>query len=413
MRFSNPVRLPAISRRKLLRGGLALASPAAGARVRVAAIITEYRKNSHADVIIGRMLEGYEYDGKRREPEVQVVSMFTDQAPANDMSRSMAAKYRVPVCESVREALTLSGRRLAVDGVVLVGEHGNYPLNEHRQKLYPRYRLFQQIVETFRAAGRSVPVYCDKHFSTDWREAKQMYDESRELRFPLMAGSSLPVTWRRPPLELEPGAPVQHAVTAFYGDKEAYGFHALEALQCMVERRKGGESGIAAVECIEGAAVWNWTDANPWAGRLLEAALARSETRKPGPARQNVKQPIVFRLEYRGGLQAAAYMLEGHTRDCTFAAEIEGRREPVSTEVWLQSGRPFSHFSALVHYIEQMMETGREPYPVERTLLTTGALAALMQTSGKRVATPHLAILYQPPRDSLFCRGPVPALEKL
>ena len=401
-----------ISRRNLLKAASTVAWPArADAKKRVATIVTEYRLNSHADVIAGRLIEGYEYEGKRHEPAVQVVSMYTDQVPKNDLSRGLAAKHDVKIYPTVRDTLTLGGNKLAVDAVVLIGEHGDYPENEKGQKLYPRYRLYQQIIEVFRASGRGVPVYSDKHFSTDWAQAKQMYDEARELRFPLMAGSSLPVSWRRPPLELDMRAPMEHAVTVFYGGKEAYGFHALEALECMVEHRKGGETGIASVECLEGPAVWTWTDAQPWAARLLNAALARSETKKPGSPRENVKTPILFRLQYRSGLSAAVYILNGHCEDCTFAADIKDRSEPAATEIWLQAGRPYSHFSALVHYIEQMIVTGREPHPPERTLLTTGALAALMDASGRSIETPHLAITYRAPSRSLFARGPVPALE--
>jgi len=401
-----------ISRRYLLKAASAVAWPGrAEAKKRVATVVTEYRPNSHADVIAGRLIEGYEYEGKRRAPAVQVVSMYTDQVPNNDLSRDLASKHDVKIYSTVRDTVTLGGDKLAVDAVVLIGEHGDYPDNEKGQKLYPRYSLYQQIVDVFRASGHSVPVYCDKHFSTDWAEAKQMYDEARELRFPLMAGSSLPVSWRRPPLELDMGAPVEHAVTVFYGGKEAYGFHALEALQCMVERRKGGETGIASVECVEGPAVWTWTDANPWAARLIEAALVRSETKKPGSPRENVRTPILFRLEYRSGLAAAVYILNGHCQDCTFAADIQGRPEPTSTEIWLQPGRPYGHFSALAHYIEQMIVTGREPYPPERTLLTTGALAALMDANGRSIETPHLATRYRAPSRSLFARGPVPALQ--
>ena len=398
-----------LSRREILLAPMAAAAPA---RKRIATVITEYRRNAHADVIAGRLLDGYEYDGRRREPQVEVVSIYTDQVPANDLSRPMAAKHKVPIYPTVREALTRGGERLAVDGVVLIGEHGDYPTNEKGQKLYPRYDLYRQIVEVFRASGRSVPVFSDKHLSYDWTKARWMYDQSRELHFPLMAGSSLPVTWRRPPLELPLGAPVERAVVVFYGGKEAYGFHALEALQCMVERRKGGETGIAAVRTLEGPEVWKWTDANPWSGKLQEAALARSETRKPGSTRENVKQPILFLLEYASGLAAAVYMLNGHTNNCTFAAQIAGAREPVTTEIWLQSARPYSHFSALVHYIEKLMVTGKPAYPVERTLLTTGALAALMDSrDGQRIETPQLAIRYSASKESLFARGPVPSLE--
>lgn len=415
-----------ISRRELLTASLALTASCAAPRdtlhplpeekrKRIATIITEYRFNSHADVIVGRLLAGYEYNGEKRQPLVRVVSMYTDQLPVNDLSRSMAAQYGVPIIPTVSEALTLGAKALAVDGVVLVGEHGNYPLNEKGQRLYPRFELFEQIVDVFRETGRSAPVFCDKHLSWDWGRAKQMYDWSLEFKFPLMAGSSLPLAWRLPPLELNPESPVDHAVVTFYGDTEAYGFHALESLQCMVERRRGGETGIAAVQCLSGDPVWAWTDANPWAENLLGAALARSPENTPGSPRKNAPQPVLFILEYRSGLRAAVYLLNGHTKTCGFAADLSGKPEPVSTQIWLQPGRPYSHFSNLVYAIERMMVTGKTPYPVERTLLTTGALSALMDSrwrKGARLETPHLAVAYRTPRESQFNRGPVAPLEK-
>ena len=240
---------PCLSRREWLgrsRGialGLAERMAARAAqRKRIAAVITEYRLDSHADVIVGRLLEGYEYNGRHQIPQVEVVSMYTNQVSTNDMSRAMAAKHGVKICPTVRNAL-VDDKGLAVQGVVLIGEHGNYPENEKGQKLYPRYELYKQIVDAFSETGQSVPVFSDKHLSYDWQKAKWMYDQSCTLRFPLMAGSSIVMTWRRPPIELALKAPVEKSVVAFYGDKEAYGFHALEAHQCMVERRKGGETG--------------------------------------------------------------------------------------------------------------------------------------------------------------------------
>jgi hypothetical protein len=272
--------------------------------------------------------------------------------------------------------------------------------------------LYSQIVDVFRGSGRAVPVFCDKHLSVDWDKAKWMVDVSRELGFPLLAGSSLPVSWRRPPLEIELGTPLDRAVVTFYGGKESYGFHALEALQCLVERRRGGETGIAAVECLEGPPVWEWTDAHPWAGRLFAECLERSSERKPGSPRENVREPLLFVLEYRSGLAAVVYLLNGHVATTGFAAIGPGMSQPLSTEVWLQPGRPFSHFSSLTYHIEQMIVSGRPAYPVERTLLTTGALAALMESSYRKVrlGTPHLEVVYQAPEESLFDRGPVPAM---
>jgi len=341
--------------------------------------------------------------------------MYTDQVPDNDMSRDLAEKHGYAIMPSIRDALLMDGDDLAVDGVVLIGEHGDYPLNEKGQKLYPRYELFSQIVQTFRDTGHAVPVFSDKHLSVEWEKAKWMYDQSVELGFPFLAGSSLPLTWRRPPIELELDTPVDYAVAAFYGGKESYGFHALETLQCMVERRQGGETGIEAVQCLEGPDVWTWTSQTDWAGELLEAALGRSETRQAGTPQDNVDEPIAFLLDYRSGLRAAVYILNGHIRDAVFAASVSRQEEPLSTLFWLQSGRPFSHFSNLTFQIEELIINGKANYPVERTLLTTGALAALMDSSyqgGVRLETTHLDISYTAPADSLFSRGPVPPLEE-
>ncbi len=387
---------------------------ASAAPKRIATIITEYRYNSHADVIVGRLLEGYDYEGRRISPLTRVVSMYTDQVPGNDISRPMAARHGVKIWPTVRDALTLGSGKLAVDGVVLVGEHGNYPHNEKGQHLYPRYELYKQVIDVFRESRRAVPVFCDKHLSVDWEKARWMYDQSRELKFPLMAGSSLPLAWRRPPLELPLGTRIESAVTVFNGDKEAYGFHALETLQCMVERRAGGETGVEAVQCLDGEHVWRWTDAHPWAGPLLEEATNRTEDRSPGSMRDNVKNPVLFVIEYSDGLRAAVYILNGHVAQAGFSASLHGEQRPVSTEVWLQPWRPFGHFSPLVHYIEQTIVTGKPAYPVERTLLTTGMLAALMDSSYRRntrLVTPHLNVRYLAPKASLFCRGPVPPME--
>src|SRR2546421_10321061 len=98
--------------------------------------------------------------------------------------------------------------------------------------------------------GQTCPVFNNKHQSNDSAKAKQMVDWSRELKFPFMAGSSLPVTWRRPELEPRLDTPFEDGLVAAYGPIEVYGFHALEALQVMMERRKGGETGVKAGTCL-------------------------------------------------------------------------------------------------------------------------------------------------------------------
>ena len=65
-------------------------------------------------------------------------------------------------------------------------------------------------------------------------------------------------------------------------------------------------------------------------------------------------------------------------------------------------------FSPLVNNMEQMFLTGKAPYPIERTLLTTGLTAAgvdSLYAGQTKLETPHLAIRYQPARESTFWRS--------
>jgi hypothetical protein len=377
--------------------GAAAASIAQQPPRRIAAVVTEYRLNSHADVIVGKYLEGYRQDGGESRPRSRVVSLYTAQVPANDMSREKAKKHGVPIFPTIAGALTLDGSSLAVDGVLLIGEHGDYPTNEKGQKLYPRYELFMEITDVFRRTGRAVPLFCDKHLSYSWTKAKRMVEISRELKFPMMAGSSVPGAERRPPVETPLGAKVRYGAGVAYGGIEAYGFHLLEGLESLMERRAGGETGVAAVQCLENDAVWRYLDRTPWARKLFDAALSRSERRKPGDPRNLSVKPSVFLIEYRDGAQAAAFMLDGVVEDFTFAVDVEGQPEPLSTLMWLANSRPYSHFERLVRNIEKMFESGRATYPVERTLLTSGMLDFLMESrfrGHRRLETSDLAVTY-------------------
>jgi len=404
---------PNMNRRLFVASSLAASSAAtaamaqpSGAPLRIAAVVTEYRNNSHADVIVGKYLEGFRQDGKPPGPHSRIASMYTAQVPKNDMSRDMAKKHNIPIYPTIWETLTLGGERLAVDGVLLIGEHGNYPWNEKGQHLYPRYELYLEITDVFRALGKSVPVFNDKHLSYSWLKAKRMVEIARELKFSLMAGSSIPVSYRPKGADLEWGAPAKRAVSIFYGDPDAYGFHLLEGLQCMVERRKGGETGVKAVQFIEKQQMWDWVAQTPWAEKLLNAALAEGVTRKAGDIRELGKNAYAYRIEYRDGFEAAAFMANGIAQDACTAVEVEGRTDPVATLMWLQDGKPFQHFACLVQAVEKMFETRKPTYPAERTLLTSGVLESILNSkseNGKRIETPHLSVKYTAPRQGFFC----------
>src|SRR5205807_4707470 len=214
---------------------------------------------------------------------------------------------------TIAAALRQGGDRLGVDAVLIIGEHGNYPRNDLGQTLYPRYQFFKQVVDVFKKDGRSVPVFNDKHLSWKWEWAKEMVDTAHAMGFPFMAGSSLPVTWRMPAIDLPFGADVEEALCVAIGGVDSYDFHALETIQCMVERRRGGETGVVALQALRGDAVWKAMEARSWqAGgwdaQLFDACLARSQTleqpksfshRYPSPAqiREFVRDPVACRFE--------------------------------------------------------------------------------------------------------------------
>src|SRR5262245_60838228 len=281
---------------------------------RLAVVTTAYYYLSHAYHVCGRFLYGYLRDGRMHYPDFGIAGMYVEQQKEGDLSRELSRKHGFMLSPDVAGALTLGTDKLAVDGVLLIGEHGDYPYNDKGQKLYPRYELFQKIAEVFRGAGRGVPVFCDKHLSYDRNRAREMLATARKLGVPLMAGSSLPVTWRQPELELPLGVPIKEALVASRGELEIYGIHALEALQCMVERRTRDQQGVQAVTCLEGDAVWKAGDDGLWSRELLEHALGRSPSRNVGDIRENCRQfsppagrptylkgPIAYVVEYRDG----------------------------------------------------------------------------------------------------------------
>ena len=202
------------------------------------------------DLIASKLARGFPTDDGLLEPQVDLVSMYMDQVHWDDVGADLAREHGIIVYPSIRSALTLTppsatghwptardwqDGELAVDGVLLIGEHGDYAANERDRRLYPRKPMFEQVCAVMAASGRSVPVFSDKHLSYNWTNAKWMYDRARELNIPFMAGSSVPLFWRDPWLEHELETPIEEAVAVGFSGLDIYGFHTLEVMQCMVE----------------------------------------------------------------------------------------------------------------------------------------------------------------------------------
>jgi hypothetical protein len=404
----------------LLAGRLARAGQSG--RKKIAFLGTVVRTHSHAQHFLDRLTEGYAWRGQWATPRVETAGVYIEQFPADDLAHQRARRHGLRLYPSIAEALTLGGSRLAVDGVVLIGEHGDYPRNDKGQTLYPRYRWFKEVVRVFEESGRVVPVFNDKHLSTSWAECAEMVADSRRLGFPFLAGSSLPVTWRLPALDMPYDADLRESVCLAYGGVDSYDFHAYETAQCMSERRRGGEVGVRSVQALRGDALWQELDRDERrrTRELFVAALRRSHnlpveggypTRAVSYewAREALPDTLGFLVEHRDGFRTGAFLTG--IRDFNYAGFLADRGEVLSCQMYLpmpgHGSTTADFFTPLVRHIEDMVLTGQAPYPVERTLLTSGMVIGGVESLHRgqsAVETPEMAVAYQGPRESQFWR---------
>ncbi|MDA0660846.1 MAG: hypothetical protein O2931_04365 [Planctomycetota bacterium] len=375
-------------------------SPDSAPPKKIAAIVTTYFPNSHAGVLVDKFLRGFPTDDGVVPPRMTIASLYIDQIHEQDIGRQVAKQFDVPLYESIRDALTLGGETLAVDAVLLIGEHGNYPKSKLGQEMLPRRYFFEQILGVIGESHRAIPVFNDKFLAYRWDDAHWMYETSKSMHVPLWAGSSLPVVWRSPNWEHPAETPISEALVLGMHMVERYGFHALEILQSQVERRTGGESGVRSVQCLSGDAVWQAGQEGRWSETLANAALHSIQDGPQHLDPSQIDDPHVFLIEYCDGLRAAVLMLgDGFLKSFAYA-ETSQSAAPTALEYISATGPANAAFSYLGLNIEDFFLTQSPPSALERTLLTTGILEAALisrHQNGARIETPHLEkIQYKP-----------------
>ena len=385
-------------------------------RPRIAVLVSYWAATrSHADWIVTKLLDGYWWDGAYTPSRVDVVSVYIHQLEESQLGQKICKAKNIPIFKSVGEALTMGGKELDVDGVVIVAEHGNYPTDLKGHWLLPRWWIYNQVVRVFEQSKRSVPVFNDKHLSYNWDEAKWMFDKSRELNFPLTGGSSIPIYYRTPEIELDIDTPIKNSIVLGGASDEGGIFHAIDVLQGFVERRKGGETGVKSVQSIRGPETWKWVERNPWVGKLLDSVTNKFKLNS-GHFQENAQANVCI-VEYNDGTKAA--VISGRGVGWTYAGEIEGRKEPTVISMLGWAG-PFDQYhasNAQPHWIIEMMLSKKEPFNAERLLLSTGITNHYMESNwengryssvGRRLETPVLNMTYRSTRGPQFSKGERP-----
>jgi len=365
---------------------------------KIAVVANCYHFNSHADVIVTKFLTGFPTDDGVIQPKVKIASLYVDQSSPNDLGHLVAEHFDVPIYPTVAEALTLGGENLAVDGVLHIGVHGSYPDSRFGARMDPHLPHMEQVFRVFDACDQVVPVYCDKELAYSWLDSKWIYDRARELGVPLMAGSCIPLMWRSSQRMHPIGAKIEDAAAVGHGRLHSYGFHLLEAVQCMVERRAGGETGVARVQCLQGQAVYDAARDGAFSMELAETASATCREKKPGSMQEHEENPVAVLFQYRDGTRGTTVLAGNYLgAGRGYAAQENG--ETMSFGFRWPEALPFSHFSYLGLNLEKFVIAGKPQYPVERTLLTSGILDAAIRSfhaGGTVVETPHLDIRYEP-----------------
>ena len=368
-------------------------------------MVTKYDRNLHADVLITRILEAG--GARRARPRVKLAALYLDQSAEGDLGRRMAAKHKVPIVPTIEEAITLGTGRVAVDGVLSIGEHGHYPWNDKGQHLYPaagssrRSRDLRAIRPGGARLHRQAP-------GTGLGRCPLDVPDRPPARHPDVAGSSLPLSYRSPELDLPMGCDLEAAVGVGHAGLDVYGIHTLELYQSIVERRRGGETGVRRVQCLAGPAIAGAVEQGRIPRDLLEAALRVPPSAKSFDLRTIAgnDKAALFLFDYADGLTGAVFMLPDVVASCRVAVRLKGGRGPLATRAEERTEPRYPHFAFLLRAVERMIHTGRPSYPVERTLLTLGILdrAPTSRSQGGRILeTPELTIRYQP-ADYPHCR---------
>ena len=194
-------------------------------------------------------------------------------------------------------------------------------------------------------------------------------------------------------------------MVASYGNKEAYGYHALEVLQSVLEKREGGETGIASIQSWGGDKMWQAMEAGEWPAELLEEALSEqplfrrarkyavktaefvegheaddelNEANKVVAAekedaaeavggvaalladsnavfpvmelvRSQCKEPLLYRVNYKDGTKGYVAQLDYGVSNWSYSLRLDDD-ELISAECGMDMGRPFKHFGTLVGF---------------------------------------------------------------
>ena len=372
---------------------------------KIAFLLDEFTTPSPAQQLLDRFLIGYPRDGVLRRFEGTQVSAYLAVSIESNFGER-PKEFDLDVAHTVEEAVA------DADAVVIVSRRPGAQANEAFLKI------------ALERAPEGAACFVHGALANSLTTARTLAATAAARRIALVAGTPLSVTWRLPPVELPAGTPLTEALIVVQVNPQAIQatppsppatlagaeLHALDGLLPVIERRRGGESGIRTVRFLEGKELWRAGQKGLWSWPLLAAALSRSHTPQGDPVLDGRTQDLVglglvpklarnprgWLLEHRDGLRSTILVLDGVVADFNFAVRAKNG-EIVSAQLFRAPPPAEHHFNRLAAVMEDFFRSGKSPWPIERNLLSAGLLETFAKPSslsGRRVETSELGIAY-------------------
>ena len=343
---------------------------------------------------VDRLLLGYSWHGGCAAPTLTWCRFTSTSFPPaisleggrNDSARQFS-----------RRSATRSpsgGSKLAVDGVLIIGEHGKYPRNEKGQMLYPRYEFFKQVVKVFEVERPQCAGFQRQTSLDGLEEVRRNGRRLEAARIPLpggfVAAGHAPVSGS--------GCPVgdaahrkrlrglrRHPIRTIFMDWRRHNAcpsaakaarSGLRVSMPCVAKRSGKRS--RNVRRLSGCCWRRCREATHFRSRRDTSAIVLSIEW----ARKLLATSLAYFIDHRDGFKTTLFLLP--IRDFNYAGLNGETGEIISCQMNLpmptQSATTANFFNPLIRHIERMVVENRAPYPVERTLLTSGMTLAAVES---------------------------------
>jgi hypothetical protein len=350
-------------------------------------LIEEFAVRSPAQQLLDRFLIGYPRDGEIHHSEgCQVaVQLAGDNA---ELDR------RVKDFGLVRETDPAKATAGA-DALVVVPKDSGAAANEN---------LIRTALEN---ASKDSACFVYGALAASLDGARKLNELARARKIPLLAGTSLPITWRLPEVDLAEGAAVQEGLIVVQGEALAAELDGLEGLLPVLERRRGGESGVRSVRFWKGPDFSDARERGLWSWKLLTAAISRSNSPQGNALKDGrtedlsslglieklARDPRGWVIEHSDGVKSTVLVLDGVIADYNFAV-LARDRTLVSAQIYRPPAPAEHHFSRLAAVMEDFFRSSKPPWSVDRSLLIAGLLEVFKKFSGRSgetLETPELA----------------------